>query len=238
METDVQTLIARLLALRHIPRNDKLARRALADEAFRLELDLRLAACGLRLLDNPFAGHIGVALAQEQIEPVFGRDKTWQNNNMGLTRDCLALLTVIWALIILPKRERQIARRTLEEQSQSDMFGAERPLPQGSEVSSGLSEAMLIADFGEQLGGKARMISFNLPILSRLGFIERRNKMIYEGPLLDLALDYNVLAPRIMEGALAELLANRPLSAAPSPSPDAANDPTPDANEFESQESY
>jgi hypothetical protein len=46
-------------------------------------------------------------------------------------------------------------------------------------------------------------------VLARLGFIQRRNKMIFEGPLLDLALDYGILAPRVLGGALEELLAQR-----------------------------
>lgn len=34
----------------------------------------------------------------------------------------------------------------------------------------------------------------------------RRNKMIHEGPMLDLMIDYAKLAPRIIEGAMAEVL--------------------------------
>ena len=41
----------------------ELVRRALVDETFRLELDRRLADVGLRLLDNPYAAHVGVALS-------------------------------------------------------------------------------------------------------------------------------------------------------------------------------
>jgi hypothetical protein len=42
--------------------------------------------------------------------------------------------------------------------------------------------------------------------LARLGFIERRNNMILEGPLLDVALDYRLMADRIIHGTLAEVL--------------------------------
>jgi hypothetical protein len=226
MDNEIRDLIARLLAHRWLPRDDRLARRALADDAFRHELDRQLAACGLQLLDNPFAAYIGIGLAPEAIEPVFGGEKNWHASNMGLTRDCLALLVVIWALIILPKRERQITRHALANAGQSDMFGAGKPLPQGAAVSAGVSEAALVADFGTQLGGKNRIVNFNLGTLSRLGFIERRNKMIYEGPLLDLAIDYGVAAPRIMEGALAELLAAR---ASPEPAGGSAEADSTDA---------
>ena len=38
MEQDIKTLTARLLANRWLPRNDRLVRRALVDETFRVEL--------------------------------------------------------------------------------------------------------------------------------------------------------------------------------------------------------
>ena len=55
MEQQLTTLIARLLAHRVLPRSDALARRALLDETFRQELDQRLSAAGLQLVENPYA---------------------------------------------------------------------------------------------------------------------------------------------------------------------------------------
>jgi len=208
MDTEIQTLIARLLAHRYVEREDKLARRALTDEAFRAELDLRLTASGLQLLENPYATHVAIGLKREVEEAVFGQQDIWLNNNMGLQRDGVALLVVLWALIILPKRERQVARQEKEAINQGDMFAADKPLPRGEDVSSGIAERTLLADFGPKLGGKMR-VNMNLGTLSRLGFIQRRNKMIYEGPLLDLLLEYRVLESRIIEGALGALLANQ-----------------------------
>ena len=63
------------------------------------------------------------------------------------------------------------------------MFAGDKPMSRGEEVSAGVAERTLLADFGSKLGGKMR-INVNLGILSRLGFIQRRNKMIYEGPRL------------------------------------------------------
>lgn len=208
MHDALSILCARLMAHRFIPRNDPLARRALVDEDFRRSLDQRLAEVGLVLLENPYAEYLAVGL-NEQLQPfVFGEGDGWLNNNMNLPRDAVALLVVLWALIILPKRERQIARAEKEQEGQSDMFGAEKPLLQGEEVSVGVPEDALFADFRDKLGGKTRM-NANLGQLARLGFIERRNKMIVEGPLLDLMLDYASLAPRIIEGALGEVLKRR-----------------------------
>ena len=214
MTDDAQVLIARLITERWVPRADTLSRRVLVDEDFRGEIERRLAACGLRLLDNPYATHIALGLAAAVEEPVLARDGQWLSSNLGLARDCVSLLVVLWALLILPKRERQVSRRDNTETQQNDMFGLEKSIPTGGDVEGRLPERTLVADFGKQLGGKTR-IGFNLGILSRHGFIERRQGVIHEGPLLDLALDHSVLAPRILDGALAELFASRVAEKAP-----------------------
>ncbi|QNM96471.1 hypothetical protein [Chitinimonas koreensis] len=208
MDNALAILSARLIAHRFIPRNDPLARRALVDDDFRAALDHRLAEVGLALLENPYAEYLAVGLAEEMQPFVFGDGDAWLNNNMNLPRDAVALLVVLWAQIILPKRERQIARAEKEREGQADMFGAEKPLLQGEEVSVGIPEDALYADYRDKLGGKTRM-NANLGQLARLGFIERRNKIILEGPLLDLMLDYGTLAPRVIEGALGEVLKRR-----------------------------
>ena len=208
MTDDAQVLIARLIAERWVQRAEPLARRVLVDEDFRVEIERRLAACGLRLLDNPYATHIALGLAGAAEEPVLARNGQWLSSNLGLARDCVALLVVLWALLILPKRERQVSRRDSTETQQNDMFGLETPIPTGEDIEGSLKEQTLMADFGKQLGGKMR-VNVNLGLLSRHGFIERQKGIIREGPLLDLALDHGVLAPRILDGALAELLATR-----------------------------
>lgn len=205
MDQAQQILLARLLAHRFIARKDPLARRALVDEVFRESLEHKFAEMGLMLLENPYAEYIAVGLKPEMNDWVFGEGENWLTNNMGLPRDAVALLVVLWALIILPKRERQIARAEEVGDSQSDMFGAAKPITHGEEVSPGVPEDAVYADFGKKLGGKMRFAS-NLVQLARLGFVVRRNKMIHEGPLLDLMIDYSKLAPRIIDGALAEVL--------------------------------
>ena len=222
MEHPARTLTARLLASRSLPRTDPQVRRALVDEAFRAELEARLAAVGLQLIDNPYAEHVAVALADDVHEPVFGAGREYAASNMGLTRDEIALLVILWALIVLPKRERQVTRRELVDDGQTDLFGgADKPVAHGETVSGALTEASLIADFGPRLGGRTKVRNFMLGKLARLGFIERRNGLISEGPLLDLALDYRVMADRIIHGTLGEVLA-------------AAGHPVPEANAFES----
>jgi len=207
MEQQIRTLTARLLASRSLPRTDPLVRRALVDETFRVELDARLAAVGLQLIDNPYAEHVALALADDVHEPVFGATREYAASNIGLTRDQLALLVVLWALIILPKRERQVNRQKLADDGQDDMFGKEAPLSHGEEVSGALSEASLLADFAPVLGHKTYVHGKLLSRLAQLGFIEREAGMIHEGPLLDVLLDYRTLADRIVHGTLGEVLA-------------------------------
>jgi hypothetical protein len=204
MSDDAQTLIARLLTHQTLLRKDKLVKRALSDEIFRRDIDERLSACGMKLVDNVYADHVTLALTRVVEPKVFGDRDVWQNNNIGLARDGVALLVVLWALIILPKRERQEAHQ-LAKEDQDDMFGADKPLPTAEEASMGLSYRALLSDFGDKLGKKTRM-DMNLGLLARFGFIERRGDLISEGPLLDLLMDTDVLKERVVNGALNDIL--------------------------------
>lgn len=208
MSDEAQLLIAQLLTHQTLSRENKLVKRALTDEMFRADVDHRLAACGMKFLDNVYADNVTLALTRE-IEPkIFGSREVWQNNNMGLARDGVALLVVLWAMIILPKRERQEAHQHALE-DQEDMFGKEKPMPRAEDASIGISYRALLADFGDKLGKKTRM-DMNLGLLNKLGFIERRGDMVYEGPLLDLMMDTDALKDRIINGALADIFHRPP----------------------------
>jgi hypothetical protein len=211
MNDESQILIARLLTHQTLRRDDKLVKRALSDELFRTDVDARLLACGMKLLDNVYADHVTLALAREAEPKIFGAREVWQNNNFGLARDGVALLVVLWALIILPKRERQEAHRNAGEE-QNDMFGKDKPMPRAEESSIGISYKALLADFGDKLGKKTRM-DMNLGQLAKLGFVERKGDAILEGPLLDLMMDTDVLKERIVNGALAEIFKRAPAEA-------------------------
>ncbi|ABN90974.1 conserved hypothetical protein [Burkholderia pseudomallei 1106b] len=130
-------------------------------------------------------------------------------------------MVVLWSLIVLPKRERQAARAaSADGETQAEMFAGDRPMPSAVSVSPLVSYKALLADFGTQLGKKTRM-DVNLKRLETHGFITRRGDDIAEGPLLDLLLDYNALAPRILDGALSDVLARtRSESATESDSPE------------------
>lgn len=202
-------LVAELLARRWLPRLHPRVRRALIDADLWQSVQDRLAQIGLRLIDNIHADHVCVALLRGAESVVFGEMSLDANNNVELPRDAVSLLVVLWSLIILPKRERQAARAaSAEGELQDEMFRTERPMPTAATVSPLVSYKALLADFGTQLGRKTRMDG-NLKRLETHGFIVRRGDDIAEGPLLDLLLEYDALAPRILDGALGEILAHK-----------------------------
>ena len=214
MSDTTASLIARLLAERWLPRDDHAVRRVLVDAELRDDLDRRLAGAGLRLLEHPYAAHVAVGIARAQEADVFGHGDAWAASNLQLSRDTTALLVVLWALLVLPKRQRQIARQDVErQQDQEQMFAELKPVPVGAELVEPVNERTLLADYGDRLGGKQR-IQMSLGTLNRHGFIVRRKERIQEGPLLDLAFDYERIAGRVMDGALAFVIAEA-RSAAP-----------------------
>lgn len=224
MTDPIATLIARLLAGRWLPREDRAVRQMLVDAELRDDLERRLAAAGLRLLEHPYAAHVAIGVAQPQENEVFGSAEAWAASNLQLSRDALALLVVLWSLLVLPKRQRQIARQEDErQQDQEQMFAELKPVPVGADVVEPVNERTLLADFGDKLGGKGR-INMNLGVLQRHGFIVRRKERIQEGPLLDLAFDYERIASRVMEGALAFVVAEARQASAAAPAAVEAED--------------
>ncbi|RTL46368.1 MAG: hypothetical protein EKK53_04390 [Burkholderiales bacterium] len=201
-----QQLAAQLLARRWLPRSHPLVKRALIDTELWNQLGARLAGVGLQLVDNVHADHIAVALMRPAESAVFGETGLAANNNLDIPRDGVALLVVLWSLIVLPKRQRQVARSDAIHAGQGEMFATDKPMPQAAAVSPLISYRSLLADFGDQLGKKLRLDT-NLKLLERHGFITRRGEDIAEGPLLDLLIDYDLLAPRILDGALGDVLA-------------------------------
>ncbi len=202
---DAALLAAELLARRWLPRQHPKVKRALIDHDLWQATQERLAQVGLKLVDNLYADHVAVALLRPAEGAVFGEAGLNSHNNLDLPRDAVSLLVVLWALIVLPKRERQAARANSAKDGQNDMFASDRPLPTAASVSPPVSYRALLADFGVQLGKKTRLDT-NLKRLEAHGFIVRKGEDIVEGPLLDLLLDYDALAPRILQGTLADVL--------------------------------
>jgi hypothetical protein len=130
----------------------------------------------------------------------------------------MALLTILWSLLILPKRQRQ-------QEGQGDLGDQDQqPTVRAADLDIAVERKTLEADFGHLFGSQIRFHGY-LSELKRRGFIQERRGKITEGPLLDVLIDYSTLAPRIIEGALSRVLAARfdqPLSLSPT---DAAEEP-------------
>lgn len=194
MDEELKALIARLVAQGPIPRSDKDVLRLLGDNVMREAFDRRIAACGLVLLDNPFASHVSLGVQPDVARAVFRDEDRWLSNSLGLNKTEVALLAVFWALLILPKRARQQQTSVSDDQSSSRhrYVATER-----------VSETVLHQEFSHL--GKISYLRGCFGTLARHKFIVRERGDILEGPLLDLAFDYNVMAPRIIEGALGDI---------------------------------
>src|SRR5262245_11815303 len=199
----VRVLVCRLLAHQTLPRTDELVRRLFVDAAYREGVESALRQVGLELAENLYAPYIAVRVARELETPVFedGRGSYW-SNNVGLSGGAMALLTILWSLLILPKRQRQQEVETgVGENGQS-------PPVQAPDPDVLVQRKTLEADFGPLFGSQIRFHGY-LSELKRRGFIHERRGKITEGPLLDVLIDYSTLAPRIIEGALSRVLAAR-----------------------------
>ncbi len=187
-----------LIAKRYIHR--KQLRDMFLDEELMAEVERNLATVGLELATHIYAEYVSVKVVN-----VFSDDKGgYRASNTGLSRGALALLTIIWAKIILPKRQMQIERRTPEDNGQDSLWQQRRPIPVEENMVT-LDDKALLADFAAKFGGKTLFYRY-LAELARAEFIVRREGKIYEGPLLDVVVDYGVVAQRIINGALGEML--------------------------------
>jgi hypothetical protein len=199
-------LAARLIALQWLPRKDEQVTRLITDEIFREDVLARLRSCGLCLLENPFAEHVAVGLDESATQAVMGRDTSYISNTFGLKQDAMALLVILWALLIIPKRQKQLNASTeSSDTEQMEFFPSPQLVSEGEFGRQEVKLSALISDFGGKLGKKQR-ITINLGQLKRLGFVCQQKEVITEGPLLDLAFDYKHMASRIIEGALGDIL--------------------------------
>lgn len=198
MHEDVAQLAVRLIAAGVLPRDDPSAVRALTDQAFRDELDRRLMACGLVLLDNPYSAYVGIAVVPDHAKSVFGREDRWLSNTLDLSKPDVMLLVVLWALLIIPKRERQLTR--VEVGGQTTLLGS--PASVDREPHESVALNTLLADFQHRY--KPTYLRTRLQILARHKFIVIDDGQIREGPRLDLVMDYAKMAPRIKDGILSD----------------------------------
>src|SRR5262245_9912560 len=145
----VRVLVCRLLAHQTLPRTDELVRRLLVDAAYREGVESALHQVGLELAENVYAPFIAVRVARELETPVFedGRGSYW-SNNVGLSARAMALLTSLWSLLILPKRQRQQALQG------SEADNGDQPAPRGDDPEVSVERKTVEADFGHLFGSQ------------------------------------------------------------------------------------
>ena len=208
VDEQATAICAALIGRRVQPKSE--VRELFRDERVRVLVEQRLAAVGLELATHIYTEHVALKVAKPLEGAVFDDGKDgWQRTNVGLSRGATALLVIIWAKLILPKRQIQIERQHREDQL--SLLPGREPIPTGELVR--LEEKTLFADFAAKLGGKA-WFRRHLVDLDRHGFIQRRDGVITEGPMLDTLIDYAVLAPRILDGCLAAVVEHGSPSAA------------------------
>lgn len=196
--TRSQEICSRLMMKPYIPKAD--FKDLVMDEDLRRDVEARLRNVGLILVDNFYSKFFAVRLADE-IE----RDASlsWATN-FHLEKPAIALLVVLWAKLVFPKRIAQ-ERREQPGDNVRPLFPQNEPVP---EVTLSTSEAALRAELGKKCGGAK--LPIYLGQLKRLGFIEYgRLEHITEGPLLDLLIDGQQMATKLKNSALWDVLGRK-----------------------------
>jgi hypothetical protein len=198
-----QQIATLLITRRFLPKKE--LRDMFLDDDLMNSVSERLNAVGLEPATNVYSNYVSVKALKSAEEAAFKIDENrWSASSHGMSRGALALLAIVWAKIILPKRQMQIERRSPEDEGQVHIWQDSRTIPKDDSMVE-LNEKALLADFGEKLGGKTKFATY-LNELARLDFIVKKSGKITEGPLLDTVVDYSILSRRIIDGALAALL--------------------------------
>jgi hypothetical protein len=198
IRTRAQEICSRLMIKPYIPKND--FKDLVVNEDLRRDVESRLRMVGLILVDNYYSKFFAVRLADE-IE----RDASlsWATN-FNLEKPAIALLVVLWAKLVFPKRIAQERRETPGDNVRP-MFPASEPIP---EIELSTSEAALRAELGKKAGGAK--LPIYLGQLKRHGFLSySRMDHITEGPLLDLLIDGHQMAIKLKNSTLWDVLGRK-----------------------------
>lgn len=227
-KTRAQEICSRLMIKPYIPKSD--FKDLVVNEDLRRDVEARLRTVGLQLVDNYYSKFFAVRLVDE-IE----RDASlsWATN-FGLEKPAVALLVVLWAKLVFPKRVAQERRETPGDNVRP-LFPASEPIP---DIELSTSEAALRAELGRKCGGQK--LNIYLGQLKRHGFIEySRMDHITEGPLLDLLIDGAQMAIKLKNSALWDVLGRKGAppyagmsSVIEEPAADDADGPAPSADEL------
>ncbi|MSP93456.1 MAG: hypothetical protein EXR79_16970 [Myxococcales bacterium] len=208
-EERAEEICSRLLIERWLPK--RAYRDLLLDDDLRGAVARRLAGVGLELVESFTSDFFAVRLKRE-VESDIAFD--WATNTR-MPRGAVALLVVLWAKLVLPKRT-QAADDALDRQVRVAR-GAAGPLPEGDAAASApapppppaasisVERDALYAEFGRKFG-KTAFARF-LGQLKAAGFVrEDRQGHLREGPLLDLLVDGVQMAQKLRDSVLWDVI--------------------------------
>ncbi len=186
-ETRAEEICSRLLIERWVPK--RAYRDLLLDDDLRASVGRRLGQVGLELVESFTSDWFAVRL-KRAIEGDISFD--WATN-ARLPRGSVALLVVLWAKLILPKR--------LEPADQA----TETPDPAAVVPPTVIARDQLYAEFGRKFGKTA--FARYVGQLKAAGFVrEDRSGNLREGPLLDLLVDGVQMAQKLRDSVLWDVL--------------------------------
>lgn len=188
-------ICSHLLIFPYLPREKY--RDLILDDDLREDVQARLEAVGMRLAESFYSDFFSVRLDGD-IEADIRFD--WATNHR-LPRGAQALLVVLWAKLVLPRRAARDKGMSPQEQNLELFEEDSKPADYVVKVAK---EAVL-AEFQARFG-RTNLLRY-IGQLKRLGFVkEDRAGRLFEGPMLDLMVDGRRLASEIQRGALSELL--------------------------------
>ncbi len=205
---DAALICARLLRDGTVPRVEL---PALAHPDVRQEVERQLEGVGLMLATSAYSDYVGVRLSPE----VTADSAFDAASNLGLRADACALLVILWARLVLQKRT---AADTREVPGQGSLLDADR-LTGARDFRPRVRVETLFREFGRTLGSRTHIRGL-VSQLRRLGFLAGHGDVIEAGPLLELAIDGEVMIGFIRRKVLADLLERGAETGAVEDSPD------------------
>jgi hypothetical protein len=183
-EARAEEICSRLLIERWIAK--RAYRDLLLDDELRAAVSRRLGMVGLELVESFTSEYFAVRL-KRSIEGDISLD--WATN-ARLPRGAVALLVVLWAKLVLPRR--------LEPDGPKDESTPAPPEPS-------VTRDQLYAEFGRKFGKTA--FARYVGQLKSAGYVrEDRLGNLREGPLLDLLVDGVQMAQKLRDSVLWDLL--------------------------------
>ncbi len=169
----------------------------LIDDELRAIVSRRLDGVGLELVESFTSDYFAVRLRRD-IEADIRLD--WATN-ARVPRGAVALLVILWAKLVLPKRIAS-TEAALKRQNPDMPVDPDAPTENGP---LSLPRDALYAEFGRKFGKTA--FSRYVGQLKTSGFIrEDRRGNITEGPVLDLLIDGVQMAQKLRDSVLWDVL--------------------------------